>query len=233
MLNRPSRMFLCIAISLLCMDVFAQKIADPDSPEPTRVTPYTSTVVRGTAPICDPAATAIPDNTPAGLSRTITIVDAGTIDDLDVSLDVTHSWVGDIIVTLEHDGTTVVLLDQAGVPASTFGCSMNNISAVFDDAAAGTAENVCAASDPTINGAFQPAQSLAVFNGMDLVGDWTLTISDNAGGDTGTLDQWCLMPTGTFGVQIPTLGEWGTIVFITLLVAAALFYMRRNRQQLT
>jgi len=35
-----------------------------------------------------------------------------------------------------------------------------------------------------------------------------------------------------FFISIPTLGEWGMIAFVILLVGAGLFYMRRNRQQL-
>ena len=34
----------------------------------------------------------------------------------------------------------------------------------------------------------------AVFAGQSLAGTWTLNVSDNAQGDTGTLDQWCLVP---------------------------------------
>lgn len=45
---------------------------------------------------------AIPDNTPAGVTDTIIIADSGTITDLDVRLDISHSWIGDLIVTLEH-----------------------------------------------------------------------------------------------------------------------------------
>ncbi|WP_286823059.1 proprotein convertase P-domain-containing protein, partial [Idiomarina sp. UBA1919] len=34
--------------------------------------------------------------------------------------------------------------------------------------------------------------SVDTFNGEDMTGDWTLTVSDNAGADTGTLNHWSL-----------------------------------------
>ncbi len=48
-----------------------------------------------------------------------------TITDLDVSLDLLHTWVGDLIVEIQSpSGTSVTIIDQPGVPASTFGCSV-------------------------------------------------------------------------------------------------------------
>jgi subtilisin-like proprotein convertase family protein len=44
----------------------------------------------------------------------------------------------------------------------------------------------------TISGTFSPNNPLTPFDGMDINGSWTLFASDNAGGDTGTIDQWCL-----------------------------------------
>ncbi|MBK8268214.1 MAG: PQQ-dependent sugar dehydrogenase [Planctomycetes bacterium] len=70
----------------------------------------------GTPDECDPVAgqtkeyvgsgagypAAIPDNNTAGVSRTITVPDSGSITDLNVSLNITHTWNGDLIVTLTH-----------------------------------------------------------------------------------------------------------------------------------
>ena len=36
---------------------------------------------------------------------------------------------------------------------------------------------------------------LAAFDGELLAGDWTLTVSDHAAADSGTLDLWCLAAT--------------------------------------
>ncbi len=142
--------------------------------------------------------TAIPDSDPVGITDTLTITENGTIDDLDVALDISHTFVGDLIVTLEHvdTGTTVTILDRPGVPATGFGCAGDNILAVLDDEAAITAEDNCGATadpSPGLNdGPYIPNSPLSAFDGEDILGDWALTISDNAGIDTGTLNSWSL-----------------------------------------
>jgi subtilisin-like proprotein convertase family protein len=139
----------------------------------------------------------VPDNTPAGVTDDLVVVDSGEIIDMNVSLDVTHTWVGDLAFTLEHvdTGTTVTFYDRPGVPASTFGCSGNDIAATLDDEAATPVEDECGAGTPTIAGSFMPNNPLSAFDTEDLAGTWRITASDNAGGDTGTLNEWCLLPT--------------------------------------
>ncbi|MCB9141621.1 MAG: choice-of-anchor J domain-containing protein [Anaerolineales bacterium] len=156
-------------------------------------------------PVCWQGEMGIPDNDPVGITTTLTISDTGALADLDVSLVVSHTWVGDLIITLEHvdTGTTATLFDRPGIPPSTFGCSGNDIDNVADDEATLTFENDCA-SPPNPGQAYIPGEHyqggdpagpvLAAFDGEDYSGDWTLNISDNAGGDTGTLYEWCLIP---------------------------------------
>jgi C1A family cysteine protease len=67
-------------------------------PEPTDVLTFSAT----------PNAS-IPDNNLAGASSTITISDAATIGSLSVSLDIAHSWIGDLKVTLSNGSTTITL----------------------------------------------------------------------------------------------------------------------------
>lgn len=57
---------------------------------------------------------AIPDNTPAGATSTITVPDPLTIGTLAVTLDLTHSYVGDLTITLTHAGATHTLWAKAG-----------------------------------------------------------------------------------------------------------------------
>lgn len=142
---------------------------------------------------------AFPDNTPAGLASTATVSGVpGNITNVQVQVDATHTWVGDIVITLQSpSGTTITLLDRPGVPASTFGCNNNNISVLFADGQPDP-EGICdaagtgAAWPVTMAG---PVNALSAFNGQDANGVWTLTISDNAAGDTGTLDSWELIVT--------------------------------------
>ena len=65
---------------------------------------------------------AIPDNSPAGVNSTLTLQGAGNVSDLDVRIgSLTHTYVGDLKITLTHAGTTVVLVDAAGGAGDTFG----------------------------------------------------------------------------------------------------------------
>ncbi len=144
----------------------------------------------------------LPDNNPAGVSDTITVPDSAVITDVDVALQVTHTWVGDLCVTLVHQptGTTVDLIQRMGEAGEChsggpFGCLADNFNIVLDDAGAGGAiESQCVAnlSSPPSYG---PNNPLAVFNSLDSAGDWTLTVSDNAAADLGTFDNWSLIIT--------------------------------------
>ena len=74
------------------------------------------------APASDPAKTRrfdgeggakIPDNEPSGVVRKIDIDDDFTPTAVTLELGVKHTWVGDLKITLEHDGTEVVVFDHA------------------------------------------------------------------------------------------------------------------------
>lgn len=56
----------------------------------------------------------IPDNDPAGITRTIQVPDAFSIADLKLKLDVRHTYIGDLKISLSHAGTQVVIHDNAG-----------------------------------------------------------------------------------------------------------------------
>lgn len=147
--------------------------------------------------VCSTPGVSIPDNDPAGVDDVMTVTDSGTLSDLDASVLSIHGWVGDLSFTLTHDdtGASVTIIDQPGVPASTYGCSGDDIDATLDDEATDPVENECAASTPTIQGDFVPQNLLSAFDGEDLSGSWTLNAADLVGAFTGTLDEWCLLPT--------------------------------------
>ncbi|HSH03758.1 MAG TPA: proprotein convertase P-domain-containing protein [Anaerolineae bacterium] len=146
--------------------------------------------------ICSSPGLAIPDNEPAGGSDSIVVNETGWLEDLNVSLDVTHTWVGDLHFELTHEetGTTVTLVDRPGYTGSGFGCDGNDILATLDDDGATAIEDECADATPTIEGTFSPNSPLNAFNGEGFAGTWTLTAVDNASGDTGTINNWCLVP---------------------------------------
>ncbi|MEM6640720.1 MAG: DUF4215 domain-containing protein [Pseudomonadota bacterium] len=162
---------------------------EPDSPSVCELIPEG----------CNTTVTAIPDNNGTGVSSSIAMPAGGNLDDLDVSLVVDHTWVGDLIVTLRHNdtGTSAVLIDRAGLPAinPNFGCGNANVDVTLDDAAGTAVEDQCSGTPPAIGGTQSPNNPLSAFNGEGVGGTWTLTVSDNAGQDTGSIIEWCVLPT--------------------------------------
>ncbi len=139
----------------------------------------------------------IPDGSPGTpLTHTINVPDSVTIGDLDIALVITHTWVGDLTVTLEHLGTSVSLISRPGLPDidPSFGCSGDDYNIVLDDGGTGgPIEDLCAATLPPSPPNYSPDKTLSAFDGMDSAGDWTITIADSAMPDPGTLVEWSLL----------------------------------------
>ncbi|MBI4816951.1 MAG: proprotein convertase P-domain-containing protein [Deltaproteobacteria bacterium] len=57
---------------------------------------------------------AIPDNQPTGLTSDLAIGDDFVPSSVKLTLELTHSYVGDLVVTLEHSGKSVTVHDRAG-----------------------------------------------------------------------------------------------------------------------
>jgi hypothetical protein len=146
--------------------------------------------------ICITPNTAIPDNNPAGVDVDLSLSDTNLVTNVLVKLQVEHTWVGDLIATMTHvnSGTTVTLMDRPGVPASTVGCSADDIDVTFDDSN-GTepVEGVCGSS-PAIGGVLLPEEPLSGFDGLVADGIWRLNVSDNIGQDTGSITEVCIIP---------------------------------------
>ncbi|MBX3424400.1 MAG: proprotein convertase P-domain-containing protein [Pirellulales bacterium] len=108
---------------------------------------------------------------------------AGTIYDLDVTLDVTHGNVSDLYVWLESPaGTTVDLLQLF----SGWGPDLD--STHFDDEAPQTIQE----GEAPYSATFKPAAPLSAFDGQSADGVWTLRVFDAVGGGSGTLEGWSL-----------------------------------------
>jgi len=162
------------------------------------VTQTTTVIVDTCIEQCSGTSIDIPDGDTDGVSQDITVPNTGSITDINLSLDISHTYVGDLFISLSHGGSTVVLLDRPGFPASNFGCNRNNIDCTFDDQSSnGKVEDICNNTNPTYSGDYQSEGSLAVFNGMDPSGVWTIFVSDAETPDPGTLNDWCLDITTT------------------------------------
>ncbi len=120
----------------------------------------------------------------------------GLISDVRIdNLDIPHTWVGDLTVTLTSpEGTIITIFDRPGVPESFYGCDGSNIIANFYDTAPNSSddfENTCG-DDPAISGDYQPIDPFSTLIGESADGPWTLTISDAFNQDGGELSNWDL-----------------------------------------
>jgi subtilisin-like proprotein convertase family protein len=121
----------------------------------------------------------IPDDNEVGLSRTITVPDSFTLADVDIDVMIDHTYIGDLVIEIEHLGTTVTLWDH--------NCGSNDdMDVIFDDEG-----NTVECDSPTV-GNIIPEGSLWLFDGMDAAGDWTITVRDPWPGFTGSLVRWSL-----------------------------------------
>ena len=100
----------------------------------------------------------------------ITVADDVCIADLDVAVDISHTYIGDLIVEVTSPAGTVVTLH------TRTGGTTDNIVTTYDDDGGGTV----------------PFASLSAFDGERTAGQWRLRVSDAATTDTGTLNGWSL-----------------------------------------
>jgi subtilisin-like proprotein convertase family protein len=109
----------------------------------------------------------IPDNDTTGVTSTQNVTRTGTVSAVQVRVDVTHSYRGDLeIALIGPDGTTVLLHNRTGGSA-------NDVQTEYPDLTA-------------------PNQSLAAFTGRAIQGAWRLRVRDLASDDVGTLVSWVL-----------------------------------------
>ena len=126
----------------------------------------------------------------ATISETVTFgAENSDVVDVNVTVNSDHTWVGDLIISITSPtGTTVELMNNIGGPG--LGCAGDGLDVVFDDAATltyadldGTCNN-----NPAAEGTFQSLEVLSVFNGESAAGDWTISVTDLAGGDSGDVN---------------------------------------------
>ncbi len=111
---------------------------------------------------------AIPDNDPAGITRTLDVSGIGTsITQLNLLTELPHTFAGDVRIELTSPaGTTVLIWDADG---SNF-ADLSGVWGYY----------------------FGTVGDITAFNGENPNGTWTLSVSDNASIDTGTLEAWGL-----------------------------------------
>ena len=120
------------------------------------------------------------------LSRTIsvlTINQASTIADLNISMNLSHTYDSDLKITLvAPDGTQAVLVNRRG------GSSNHFTNTVFNDEA--TVSIVQGAAP--FSGSYRPEASLSAFDGKNAQGTWQLWVDDVARYDVGKINAWSI-----------------------------------------
>lgn len=117
----------------------------------------------------DSPGAAIPDNDPLGKRFWIDIPFDALVSSMECYVDLTHTYIGDLIVeVMSPGGVTVRLHNRTGL-------GLDNITTWYDSETA-----------PDGPG------SMDDFVGVQAMGKWELWVSDNGSGDTGTLEEWGL-----------------------------------------
>ena len=142
---------------------------------------------------------------PGTIRSTLDVADlaGASVDAIEVVVDITHSWTGDLVIRLTGpDGTEVVLAERQGGFRDDF---RNTIFRA-------DAETPITAGQPPFRGTFRPEDDLTRLNGKPAEGTWTLTVEDRARQDGGALNRWTLGLTTSatqrseFQVQVRILG---------------------------
>ena len=123
----------------------------------------------------------ISPNGPNRVTIFINVLDNLVVHDVNLSLNLEHTWVSDLVISLQSPtGTEVTLVaNQCG--------ELQDINATFDDDSINPI-SCSAGGGPAINGTFMPTGSLASFNGELTAGTWTLIVDDLFNEDGGQVN---------------------------------------------
>jgi len=154
--------------------------------------------------------TLVPDNNPVGVADTRNVIfdPAAVITGLEVRLNLTGTWNGDLYASLVHDSGFTVLLNRPGnTLLNPGGSGSSGMNITFSDSAAtdihtgipnsgfvtGTWQPDARTADPLLVTNSSPRTAfLSSFNEAPVQGNWTLFLADNAAADTSTLTGWGL-----------------------------------------
>jgi len=130
------------------------------------------------------------DQTNVDVLSVINVTSGVIVSDVNVTINITHTWDRDIAVSIiSPNGTEVLLVSNEGP-----GGAPGFVNTVFDQDAA---TPIVGSTATPFTGSFIPEEDLSIINGEASLGDWTLKVVDLFDGDTGTLDNWSLEICGT------------------------------------
>lgn len=192
--------------------------------------------VAGAAEIhCAPGPLAVPDG--SGAVEQVILVPAAapgvTLASVQVGVELTHPWIGDLRLLLRHpSGAEVLLVDRPGLSGATgglgfpgpWGCGGNGLDVTFEDAAVVAAEDACETVGVAMVGAKRPEVALDTLVGLSPGGAWTLVIEDQVVGDAGVLASVCLSITTAVASTCPEdLDQDGVVAGSDLAVLLGLW----------
>jgi len=139
------------------------------------------------------------------LSQTLAVDGSGTIQDLNVKVNISHEWDSELDVYLvAPDGTRVELFTDVGGSKDHF------IDTILDDQ---SSESIKDGTAP-FTGQYRPEGSLSDLIGKDLQGEWTLEVTDDSWYASGTLNSWSLIANVVdvvYYVECGTNADFGTV----------------------
>jgi hypothetical protein len=142
---------------------------------------------------------AIPDDSPPGVTQTLSVTEHILIEDLDLDLVINHTRDGDLVVTLSNGVVTITLISRPGGQGNEIGSLRDGFDIILDDGGAGgPIEGIPVTEGPAILSppSYVPDAALSSFAGSDAFGTWTLKVSDRNNGETGNLVSWALIING-------------------------------------
>jgi subtilisin-like proprotein convertase family protein len=186
--------------------------------------------------------TLIPDANPVGLFSTNLVSGvSGVIQSVNVTLNITGGWNGDLYAYLSFGNGFAVLLNRVGVSSyGDFGYGDAGFNITFSDSAATDIHSYGGNGGLQLTGIFQPdgrnvdpqlvlasdlrTSILSSFDNMNPNGTWTLFVADMASDYQSTFVDWSL--------TIVTVPEPTTTQLLAVFggLAATVFFWRRRRQ---
>lgn len=115
----------------------------------------------------------------------LTITGGYTIGDINVNMNITHTWIGDITVTLEGPASIgspiITLLDLPCGDDQNINCTMD------DDGGTPACTGI-----PAVSGSIAPMDSLSSLNTLPADGEWILRVFDHNNEDGGTINAFSI-----------------------------------------
>jgi subtilisin-like proprotein convertase family protein len=142
---------------------------------------------------------------PNMIRSTIEVTDLANarVEDVEVTVDVTHTWTGDLAMFIvSPDGTEVLLVEREGGRRNDF----------KDTIFRNDAPNPIEGARAPFRGTFRPEGDLTALRNKEAQGTWILRIEDRARQDGGALNRWALglttdaVPPSAFHVDVRFLG---------------------------